>query len=100
MSINDLEAILYIVRDMIQKVVEIDRDNTNLVKMASDIKTWVNTQRLNKYSVKNILVNSLPMHQLCVQLGLSYQEAERLYNLNPTALNPNFTSGSVSVYVN
>ena len=43
--------------------------------------------------------NPLPLHLLCLQYGLSYNTADRIYAINKQLKNPNFVSGEMSIYV-
>lgn len=108
MSSNELDSIAYQVRNQIQQIISVNtkgqeygedgRDNVQLINMASYIQDYVNTIKLNRNAIKVITVNNIPLHLLCMQIGLPYNAMERILKLNPWIKNPTFTEGDLSVY--
>ena len=107
MTANDLEAFLYIIRDSNETLIkgdetlgiDEDRDNPYLSLMSNALSTYVNTVKLNRLQQKAMVVNNIPIHMLCMNLGLSYQAAGRILGLNKQITNPTFMNGTVQVYV-
>jgi prophage DNA circulation protein len=110
MTVNDLELMLYTIRNEVQLLIDFPftdpdliataRDNAyNLEIMASSLRSYVDTIKLNRLTVKTIQVNNIPLPLLATQLGLGYNAMERILKLNPSIKNPAFVSGSIQVYV-
>ena len=100
MTVQDLEALLYAVRDYVQQAIINDRSNLQLMVMTKALVDFVNNIKLTKRKQITVTVNSMPLHLLCMQLGLPYNMAERLYKLNPDIKNPTFCEGALKVYTN
>jgi hypothetical protein len=73
-------------------------DGQLLKQMASSVTTYITDIKLKKLSQANMVVNNIPLHVLCMQLGLSYQAAERILAINQSIKNPTFTEGNIKVY--
>jgi len=105
MTVNDLETVLYNVRQFIQSAIIINRqliayDSPDLKKMALDLQNYINNIKIDRMTVKTIILgSSIPLHILCQQLGLPYNAADRLLRLNPQITCPNFCVGPMQVYV-
>lgn len=100
MTLQDLELMLYTVRDYVQTAINNDRSNLQLMTMLKALVDFVNNIKLTKRKQITVTVNSMPLHLLCMQLGLPYNMAERLYKLNPDIKNPTFCEGAIKVYTN
>lgn len=109
LSATELDAIAYNVRYQIQQVIEKNtlgtelgedgRDNQELINMAAYMQEFVNNIKLNRYIIKTMSVNNIPLHLLCLKLGLPYNAMERVLKLNPAIKNPTFSEGDLKVYV-
>jgi hypothetical protein len=56
-------------------------------------------RKLQLDRVKTITVDQpTPLHLLCLQNGLPYAMAERIWDLNPDLENPTFCKGKVKIY--
>lgn len=99
MSADEVEAILATTRNLIEDVILLDRDNDSLMTIAADLVTYADTVKIDKKRVVIVNTNSIPIHVLCSQYGLSYHAAERVMGLNPGIHNPTFATGNVSIYV-
>jgi prophage DNA circulation protein len=100
MSVQAIEQILYEVRVYIQECVDYDRDNRDLKNIAWALVKYVDEIKLSKRSQVTMTVTSIPLHLLCMQLGLPYNAADRILKINPAIKNPTFTQGQIQVYVN
>jgi prophage DNA circulation protein len=99
LTVNDVDDLLYTVKTSIQTAVDADREQPELKMMSRDLTEYINTQKIQRLTVKTITVSNMPLHLICLQLGLSYQAAERLLKLNPQISCPNFVDGAIQVYV-
>jgi hypothetical protein len=99
MSSTEMEALAYNIRSLIQEAIDADRNNQDLKNMANSIILYVDDVKLRRAQQINMLVNNIPLHMLCLNLGLDYQAAERLLKINPTIKNPTFCEGNLKVYV-
>ena len=98
MSVQEIELLLYVVRVYIQDCIDYDRDNRDLKNIAWCLVKYVDDIKLNKRSQVTITVSSIPLHLLCLQLGLPYNSADRVMKINPSIKNPTFTEGQIQVY--
>jgi prophage DNA circulation protein len=108
MSVNDLESIAYQVRHAIQDILELDtvglilgesgRDNPDLITMAASIQDFINMVKLQRYKIVNMSVNNIPIHLLCLKIGLPYNAADRILKINPQIKCPNFIEGNIKIY--
>jgi prophage DNA circulation protein len=98
MSVQEIELLLYVVRVYIQECVDYDRDNRDLKNMAWALVKYVDEIKLNKRNQVTLTVTSIPLHLLCLQLGLPYNAADRILKINPSIKNPTFTEGQIQVY--
>jgi len=96
MTTNELNFLLSITRTYIQKALILDRSNQALKDMAASL---INISSIDRMTIKSMTVNSIPMHMLCLQLGLPYNAADRMLALNPQIKNPNFCEGVMNVFV-
>lgn len=100
MSSNDLERFMFQSRGYIQLIIENNRElSFELARQTELLQQFVDTIKVNRLSVKTITVNNIPIHQLCLQLGLPYNAADRIIALNPQIKNPTFIEGQIQVYV-
>ena len=109
MTTNDLELLLYIVRSLIQQVIDWPftdpeakanaRNNPQLLNMASALRTFVDEVKVGRLSVKVISTNNIPLMLLVTSMGLSYNATERVLKLNPSIKCPTFVSGILNTYV-
>jgi prophage DNA circulation protein len=99
LSSPQIDTILYQIRDLIQMVLDMDRDNQQLKDMAAELIIFVNDIKLKKMQQVTMTVNNIPLHILCLQLGIPYNAADRIFALNPGILNPSFLEGQVQVYI-
>jgi prophage DNA circulation protein len=102
MSLNDIENALFNTRSLIQQAIVANRANNNDVKqlkvMAKELTEYTNSIKLSALTVKTVQISDMPMHVLVTSLGLNYNAAERVLQLNPQIKCPNFVSGNVKVY--
>jgi prophage DNA circulation protein len=102
MSVQDIEAVLYNTRALLQTAVEALRDANmayaELVTMASTLALFVDTIKLKKRTVTTVTVNDMPLQVLLLQLGLPYNAFDRVLALNPQITCPSFITGDVKVY--
>jgi prophage DNA circulation protein len=99
LSSTEIDEITYNARAIIQEAIDLDRNNQELKAMANIMILFVDDIKLKRRAIVNMTVNSIPIHMLCMQLGLPYGAADRLLQLNPHIKNPTFTEGTVKVYV-
>jgi prophage DNA circulation protein len=98
MTVNELESSLAEVRGSIQEAIDLSRQNTSLKQQALQLQTHVNSIKLEREKIIQVLLdNPMPLHLVCLRYGLPYNAAERLLTINAIP-NPNSTSGEVSVY--
>lgn len=100
MTRNDLDNLLFQIRTYVQSAIVLDRYQQNLKEMTMNLTDYINNIKLNRQIIKTITVNNMPLHMLCLQLGLPYNAADRILKLNHQIHNPNFVEGQVQVYVN
>ena len=98
MSVQAIELLLYNIRAYIQECIDYDRDNRELKDMAWALVQYVDEIKLNKRNQVTMTVSSIPLHLLCLQLGLPYNAADRILKINPSIKNPTFTEGQIQVY--
>lgn len=94
MTIDDLDALSYDVRDLADEAVQIDRSNTRLKDQARSIQEYINYIKLNRDKIYVQDVSLQPLHLLVTQNGMSYKRAEQILKLNSWIHNPNFVMGS------
>ncbi len=98
MTINELELTLGDVRTSLQESIDVSRQMESLKTMALTLLTTVNTIKLEREKIITVSVdNELPLHILCLQYGLPYNDAERIMSIN-NIKNPNFTRGEINIY--
>lgn len=98
MSVRELERSLVTVRAELQTAVDAARDQQSLKAMARQLLEHVNQVKLERDRMMTVtLDNPMPLHLLCLRQGVSYRQASRLLAVNNIP-QPNFTSGSVTVY--
>ncbi len=102
MSANDYETSLALVRAYIEAQLETARtageDLPNLKALALALLQFadqVKTERANVIQVS--VANPTPLHLICLQQGLDYHAAERVWAINSIKL-PSFAQGTVNVY--
>lgn len=99
MTVTELETTLAAVRGYLQGAVDLSRSAGAVKTMALQLLIHVNTVKLQRENIVQIrLDNVTPLHLVCLAQGLPYQAAERLLAIN-NIRNPNYTSGTVNVYV-
>lgn len=99
MNVREIETTLYIARDMIQAVIDNTRQNESLKQMALILLKHVSAIKLEREKIITIeLDNEIPMHLVCLKYNLPYQAAERILAINNIS-KPNFTAGSIDIYV-
>jgi len=98
MSQTDLENMLYVQRGLAQDAIEVDRDQPDLKNQCSLLIRFLDSIKLLKTQIVTMKVTNMPIHTLCLQLGLSYQAADRILKLNPQITNPTFVDGVIKVY--
>jgi prophage DNA circulation protein len=104
MSVQEIEAVLYNTRQLIQQAIIANReilgeDSPQLKQMAATLVQFTNSIKLISLNQKTVTVNNMPLHVLLQQLGLSYNAGDRILKLNPQIRCPNFVEGDVRVYV-
>ena len=99
MSSTEMELLVYTVGAMIQEAIDDNRDAQSLKSMYNALIGYMDDTKLSRMAMVNMQLNSIPLHVLCVQLGLSYSAADRLLKINPQIKNPTFADGTTRVYV-
>lgn len=98
MTVNELESSLAAVRGILQEAINLSRQNTSLKQQALQLQTHVNSIKLEREKIIQVLLdNPVPLHLVCLRYGLPYNAAERLLTINKIR-NPNCANGEVSVY--
>jgi hypothetical protein len=98
MTINHLESTLGTVRLALKAAVDNARDMESPKTMARDLLTYVNKIKLEREKIKQVSVpNPMPLHLICLQYGLPYNDAARILAINNIP-NPNFVSGGINIY--
>ena len=102
MSVQELDNLMYAIDQYIQSVINLFRgqgqDVQDLLNLSLQIKTYIDTEKINRKSVVNVTVNNIPLHLLITNMGLDYNAVDRVLKLNPRIKNPTFSEGPVSVY--
>ncbi len=99
MTINDIEQSLADCRTEIQSAVALARDIRDLQDMAAALLAHADKVKIEREKIITVTVqNTLPLHLICLQYGLSYEAAERVHAINRFA-DPNFVSGDIKIYV-
>lgn len=99
MSVNEIEDILFDVKDFAQDAIDLSRQNRPLKDTVNSIQDYVNDIKLERLRIKEIQVSNAPLHLICTANGLSHQYAERVLKINPQIKNPTFTEGYIDIYV-
>ena len=102
MSANDYEATLALVRGYIEGVLETARsageDMPALKGQAVALLRFADQVKAERGTVVQIAVgNPTPLHLICLQQGLDYHAAERVWAINDIPL-PSFTQGQINIY--
>lgn len=94
----ELERALMLTREWLQECVDTNRDlRTPQEAALTLLKDYERKLQLDR--VKTITVDQpTPLHLLCLQHGLPYATAERIWDLNPDLENPTFCKGKVKIY--
>lgn len=94
----ELERALMLTREWLQENVDAHRDlRTPQEAALTLLKDYERKLQLDR--VKTITVDQpTPLHLLCLQHGLPYASAERVWDLNPDLENPTFCQGEVKIY--
>jgi hypothetical protein len=97
MTLNDLNSLLFNTRTYVQQAIVLDRGNVDLADMVNTFTVYVNQIKIKRYKLKTISVNEMPLHVLCNRVGLPYNAADDVMQLNdiPT---PDFCVGDVQIY--
>lgn len=99
LTINEMERILNAVRTRLQEAIGLARNMPGLRRMAEALTDHVRQMKLERPKVIAVEVhNSLPLHLVCLQHGLTTADAEQLLGVN-TIKHPSFIRGEVNVYV-
>lgn len=84
LSQEQVDAMIFSVRDFIQiNIIDVDRDQQQLKNMVSLLTGYINNTTLKKQQQVKMTVSNIPIHLLCMQLGIPYNGANRIYALNP-----------------
>jgi hypothetical protein len=118
MTVGDLEQTLSDVRTQIQGAIDFMRANdvppssvasgiegagstmSGLKQAALALQTQVESEMLARETVVEVAIpNPMPLHLICLMVGLPYNAAEQLWAINRGIMqNPNAVSGPVYVY--
>jgi prophage DNA circulation protein len=97
-TINELEASLASMREIIQLAVDNFRDMTSLKAQALALLYHVNTVRIERERIITIEVHpATPLHLVCLQNGLPYTYADRILAINDIP-EPSFVEGRIRIY--
>ncbi len=100
-TVNELEASVYITRDMLQEAIDCDggRSIPSLKTMARILIDHVSNIKLEREKIITVLLdNPMPLHIVCLRYGLDYHYADRIVAINSIP-RPNYTSGSLQIYI-
>ena len=99
LNARELDESLADARDLLQAALDQARGMRSLKAMAISLLDHVNVVKLERDRIVSITLESpRPLHLVCLMYGLPYQMAERIASINDIP-NPNFTSGSIDIYV-
>ena len=100
MTINELESTVSEFRKLVDDVIQLDRNNRDLLNQARTLQTYVDENKLDREKVITVSVgNEISIYALLNRFRLSYQEADKNLSLNPQIRNPNFMTGDVRLIV-
>lgn len=104
MTVGELEYSLGGVRSFIQSSIDLDRETPSaggqqaLKEMALTLLQHVKVIKLESEKIIAVQVNNqMPLHLVCLNYGLPYNYAERIWSINKIK-NPNFVQGRVDIY--
>ncbi|MDA8170325.1 MAG: DNA circularization N-terminal domain-containing protein [Nitrospiraceae bacterium] len=102
LTVEDLEATLAIAMSAIEASITAGRLagelTPSLKTQALALLTWVEQVKMERATVITIgVANPTPMHLLCLQYGLDYHAAERVFAINKIK-QPSFTQGTINMY--
>lgn len=99
LTVSQIEQSLAAANSMIQDAVALDRSCQALKDLARILTEHAVQQKLESGNLVSLTVpDCIPLHLLCLQRGLPYNYAERIWTANRMS-NPNFVHGEVMVYV-
>lgn len=98
LTVYEIERSLYNLRALIQDAIDIDRNNDPIKNLAKELLLHVDQLKLKSLDIREVTIPNMPMHIVCMQFGLPYNQAGRIHKINAFPC-PNFVQGSVSVYV-
>jgi len=100
LSLSDVELSLAASRAYLQDALDNQRSMSVLKQSAKYLLDHVSSVKLEYERIVQLtLDNTMPLHLVCLVAGLPYSYAERLLAINAQIRRPNFTTGTVSVYV-
>jgi prophage DNA circulation protein len=99
MTINELESTVSSYRQLADDVIQLDRDNRDIQDEARVLQTFVDENKLGREQIITVSVNAISIYALLNKFNLSYQEADRIFTLNPQIRNPNFMTGDIRLVV-
>jgi prophage DNA circulation protein len=98
MTVDQLEMSLATLNAMIQAAIDADRSQESLKQLARQQLEYINTIKLEREKIRQVtVINSQPLHLVCMANGLPYTYATRIQSINQIP-QPNFTQGEISIY--
>lgn len=99
LTINELENMLYSVREYIDEAIQLDRDNRSLIEQAKYLQAYVNEIKLTREKIVTVYASSeQSLFSILNQYDISYQYVDRILKLNSdTVINPNFAVGNIDI---
>ncbi len=99
MTQQELDNTLYLIRELINEAILIDRELQELKNQAKDLQRYINQVKLNRDILETQEIPLQSLFTVAQSNGKSYQSVERILSLNPDIKNPTFTEGNVKVIV-
>lgn len=99
MNVTEIEAMLAVIMRAAQRSVDAARGRTSIKASTAAItqhvqKIKLEIDRIYEYHIDG----TVPIHLLCMMVGLPYSAAERILAINPQLTHPNFCTGTVKVF--
>jgi len=100
MDSRQIELILALANEAIQRALQADRGNIALKRLAAALGAAALELKQTASNVITVRIeNTTPLHLICLRYNLPYSAAERLLKLNPGIKDPNRVKGEVLIYV-
>jgi len=99
MTVNEIESTVEAFRQLVDDVIQLDRNNRDLLNQARVLQSYTDENKLNREKIITVNVNKINIFDLMNQYRLSYQEVNKNMDLNPQVRNPNFMQGDIRLVV-